>query len=137
MPCPGRRLFKADDQLAFSRAKARSAPCCAAWKTRVSSQLWQGSGKCSVVRAGLLPAFEEGFLFGAVNSLSVTLPPGFRHYQQLQTRLVAAAQVLAGTDGRWLAMDVCCIAEPRRARIIQLTDHGLLAALAVLGTPRR
>ena len=78
IPYPGLRPFEAEDQpLFFGR------------ETQVSAMLAQleefqfvavvgssGSGKSSLVRAGLLPAIDQGFLLGTNDWLTTVVKPG-------------------------------------------------------------
>ena len=49
-----------------------------------------GSGKSSLVRAGLLPAVQEGFLLGTTDWLTIIIKPGHQPYQRLVRALSLA-----------------------------------------------
>ncbi|MGD9700938.1 MAG: extracellular solute-binding protein [Acidimicrobiia bacterium] len=67
-----------------------------------------GSGKSSVVRAGLLPALRRGALPGSADWYIVTVAPGAHPYEELEAALLRVAvnppatlleQLTAGSDG--------------------------------------
>jgi len=120
MPYPGLRPFEAEDHLLFFGREAQ-----------VSAMLRQleddrfvavvgssGSGKSSLVRAGLLPALREGFLLGTTDWLTLVIKPGQQPYQNLARALTHANR----TSG-----------ETQILPTLRSTDRGLLVALRELG----
>ena len=85
MPYPGLRPFEeADQSLFFGREEQIGGLLRqledAAFVAVVGSS---GSGKSSLVRAGLLPAMREGFLFGTTDWRIAVIKPGHEPYQRL------------------------------------------------------
>ena len=85
MPYPGLRPFEDKDQpLFFGREAQVSAMLVQLEDHRFVAVVGSsGSGKSSLVRAGLLPAVREGFLLGTTDWLTIIIKPGHQPYQRL------------------------------------------------------
>ncbi|HMH49701.1 MAG TPA: AAA family ATPase [Candidatus Acidoferrum sp.] len=131
MPYPGLRPFEEPDHpLFFGR------------EVQVSRTLRQledepflavvgasGSGKSSLVRAGLVPAVREGFLLGTDDWLILIVKPGHEPYHRLaralhRTRLAREAGGNGVTDGHSASAD-----EERIVAALCRSDRGLITAL--------
>ena len=130
MPYPGLRPFAAEDApLFFGREAQVSALLRQLEDHRFVAVVGSsGSGKSSLVRAGLLPAVREGFLLGTTDWLVLFMRPGQYPYQGLARALdeatrpngeapIAAGEEASATPGDALA-------------VLRSTDRGLLLALA-------
>jgi Novel STAND NTPase 1 len=80
-----------------------------------------GSGKSSLVRAGLLPAIREGFLLGCTDWLLLVIRPGREPYRHLASSL---SRALASLEGD---------AEDRLLTRLRKSDRGLFEALGESG----
>jgi hypothetical protein len=131
MPYPGLRPFEAEDQpLFFGREAQVSAMLRQLEDHRFVTVVGSsGSGKSSLVRAGLLPAVREGFLLGTTDWLTIIIKPGNQPYQRLVRALSLAtcrterAQVVPAYDDP-LAPD-----ETAALEMLRRTDRGLLIVL--------
>ncbi len=132
MPYPGLRPFEAEDApLFFGREAQVSALLRQLEDHRFVAVVGSsGSGKSSLVRAGLLPAVREGFLLGATDWRVLLMRPGQSPYQSLARVLnerapgdtaVAPAPETAAAPG---------VAETLAA--LRSADRGLLLALTEL-----
>lgn len=134
MPYPGLRPFEAEDQpLFFGREE------------QVSGMLRQledhhfvavvgssGSGKSSLVRAGLLPAVREGFLLGTTEWNTFVIKPSHQPYQ----RLVRALRRSPGGPDESLPTpaddELLTLGETETLATLRRTDRGLLTTLDAL-----
>jgi hypothetical protein len=133
MPYPGLRPFTAEDQpLFFGREAQVNAMLRQLEDHRFVAVVGSsGSGKSSLVRAGLLPAIHEGFLLGSTNWLSLIFKPGSQPYHRLARELQRATRPdkkkAASTNPPLNADEMSYIPTLRQ------TDRGLLEALASSG----
>jgi hypothetical protein len=120
IPYPGLRPFDEADHLLFFGRTEQSNELL----TRLESAAFvavvgsSGSGKSSLVRAGLLPLVREGFLFGTEAWKIAVARPGHEPYQRLARKLAAfregvtPEEVLAwlrrSDDGLLEAVDKLC-----------------------------
>src|SRR5262245_41418069 len=90
-PYPGLRPFEAEDQpVFFGREEQVSALLRRMEDAHFIAVVGSsGSGKSSLVRAGLLPALREGFLLGTAAWMSAIIRPSRRPYRQLARCLCA------------------------------------------------
>jgi hypothetical protein len=125
MPYPGLRPFDAADApLFFGREAQISAMLRRLEDHRFVAVVGaSGCGKSSLVRAGLLPALHEGFLFGTTDWITLIAKPGGRPYQNVARALAAAS---SQSDKA---------AEARTLAILRRTDRGLLEALREASVP--
>ena len=95
MPYPGLRPFKAEDQPLFFGREAQVGAMLRQLEDHrfVAVVGSSGSGKSSLVRAGLLPAIHEGFLLGSTSWLSLIFKPGSQPYQRLAHELQRATRL--------------------------------------------
>jgi energy-coupling factor transporter ATP-binding protein EcfA2 len=89
MPYPGLRPFEAEDQpLFFGREPQVSAMLRQLEDDRFVAVVGSsGSGKSSLVRAGLLPAVREGFLLGTTDWHTIISSPATNPTSGLSARL--------------------------------------------------
>jgi energy-coupling factor transporter ATP-binding protein EcfA2 len=134
MPYPGLRPFTSEDQpLFFGREAQVSAMLRQLEDDRFVAVVGSsGSGKSSLVRAGLLPAIHEGFLLGSTNWLSLIFKPGSQPYQRLARELQRATRLdekaaATSTNPPLNADEMSCVSTLRQ------TDRGLLEALTSSG----
>ena len=131
MPYPGLRPFEDKDQpLFFGREAQVSAMLVQLEDHRFVAVVGSsGSGKSSLVRAGLLPAVREGFLLGTTDWLTIIIKPGHQPYQRLVRALSVAtcrienARVIPAYDDPLAPNEIATLTMLRR------TDRGLLTAL--------
>jgi energy-coupling factor transporter ATP-binding protein EcfA2 len=128
MPYPGLRPFEAEDQAVFFGREAQIGAMLRQLEDHrfVAVVGSSGSGKSSLVRAGLLPAVKEGFLLSSAAWATLILRPGHQPYVRLACRLQALSQSGKESPG------------PSESGLVQLlrrTDRGLLAALAAADVP--
>lgn len=118
MPYPGLRPFEEmDDAIFFGRQKQVAALLRALDRNRFVAVVGSsGSGKSSLVRAGLLPAVRRGFLLSTTQWETITVHPGVHPYQNLELEL---RPLLGAVDGS--ADDL--------ADTLRWTDRGLIKAL--------
>src|SRR5215471_21517368 len=92
MPYPGLRPFEAEDQPLFFGREAQISTMLRQLEDHrfVAIVGSSGSGKSSLVRAGLLPAVREGFLLGTTDWLTIIIRPGYHPYQRLVRALSVA-----------------------------------------------
>jgi hypothetical protein len=136
MPYPGLRPFEFEDQPLFFGREAQVAAMLRQLEDHrfVAVVGSSGSGKSSLVRAGLLPAIHEGFLQGSSSWLSLVIKPGHQPYERLGYRLHDATQtesdgIAAATDPK-SRVHASGIVETLRK-----TDRGLLEALTAINVP--
>lgn len=131
MPYPGLRPFEAEDQpLFFGREEQVSAMLRQLEDHRFVAVVGSsGSGKSSLVRAGLLPAVREGFLLGTTDWRTLVIKPGHQPYQRLVRALhrtkedAGNASAIPADDGPLTSAETLTLATLRR------TDRGLLTAV--------
>lgn len=134
MPYPGLRPFEAEDQPLFFGREAQVSGMLRQLEDHrfVAVVGSSGSGKSSLVRAGLLPAVHEGFLLGTTDWLTVVIKPGHQPYRRLVRALRRAtgaageASPIPRDDEPLTAEENAMIATLRR------TDRGLVTALGEL-----
>ena len=92
MPYPGLRPFEDKDQPLFFGREAQVSDMLLQLEDHrfVAVVGSSGSGKSSLVRAGLLPAVREGFLLGTTDWLTIIIKPGHQPYQRLVRALSLA-----------------------------------------------
>jgi energy-coupling factor transporter ATP-binding protein EcfA2 len=92
MPYPGLRPFEAEDQPLFFGREAQIGAMLRQLEDHKFCAVVgsSGSGKSSLVRAGLLPAVREGFLLEDKNWLILMIKPGHQPYLRLASELSAA-----------------------------------------------
>jgi Leucine-rich repeat (LRR) protein len=86
-----------------------------------------GSGKSSIVRAGLLPAIRQGFLLGRVDWAIFVFTPGPQPYERL-ARLIARDPAAPGAASSATATSYADVLAALRSG-----DQGLAAALTAAG----
>ncbi|MGH9893591.1 MAG: AAA family ATPase, partial [bacterium] len=131
MPYPGLRPFAAEDApLFFGREAQISALLRQLEDHRFVAVVGSsGSGKSSLVRAGLLPAVREGFLLGTTDWRVLLMRPGQYPYQGLAraldeaTRPHGEAPIAPGEEASGAPREAKALAALRSA------DRGLLLAL--------
>jgi len=95
-----------------------------------------GSGKSSIVRAGLLPAIRQGFLLGSQDWLIAVLRPGHEPYERLAAKLASALRPRGSgvpADGP----EAPGVAPAALLTALRHGDDGLALALAAGGVPHR
>lgn len=134
MPYPGLRPFEAEDQpLFFGREAQVSAMLLQLEDHRFVAVVGSsGSGKSSLVRAGLLPAVREGFLLGSTDWLTLVIKPGHQPYQRLVRALQRATRSAEGTSAVPTDDDPLTPEETATLATLRRTDRGLLTALGEL-----
>ena len=134
MPYPGLRPFEAADaSLFFGREAQVSALLRQLEDHRFVAVVGSsGSGKSSLVRAGLLPAVGEGFLLGTTDWRVLLMKPGQYPFQGLARALHRAIRsdseapvAAAGTAPAPPTPE-----EAKTLATLRTTDRGLLLALA-------
>ncbi len=138
MPYPGLRPFRAEDQPLFFGREAQVGAMLRQLEDHrfVAVVGSSGSGKSSLVRAGLLPAIHEGFLLGSTSWLSLIFKPGSQPYQRLAHELQRATRLdekeATSSNSPLNADEMSCVPTLRQ------TDRGLLEALTSSGiSPKR
>jgi energy-coupling factor transporter ATP-binding protein EcfA2 len=131
MPYPGLRPFEDKDQpLFFGREAQVSAMLHQLEDHRFVAVVGSsGSGKSSLVRAGLLPAVREGFLLGTTDWLTIIIKPGHRPYQRLVRELSMATCRTEGAKVVPAYDDPLAPDETATLALLRRTDRGLLTAL--------
>src|SRR5262249_51427101 len=133
MPYPGLRAFMAEDQPLFFGLEAQVGAMLHQLEDHrfVAVVGSSGSGKSSLVRAGLLPAIDEGFLLGSTSWLSLVFKPGSQPYHRLACELQRAAhrdkKEAAASDPPLNANELSYV-----PTLLQ-SDRGLLEALTSSG----
>jgi energy-coupling factor transporter ATP-binding protein EcfA2 len=136
MPYPGLRPFESEDHPLFFGREAQVE----ALLRRLEDHRFvavvgsSGSGKSSLVRAGLLPAVHEGFIHGSSSWLSMIVKPGHQPYARLGGKLHDVIQAGSGALRTATAPGPEVRAEAVVATL-RRTDRGLLEALASVGVP--
>jgi len=127
MPYPGLRPFESEDQPLFFGREAQVEAMLRQLEDHrfVAVVGSSGSGKSSLVRAGLLPAVHEGFIQGSSFWLSLVIKPGHEPYKRLACKIRDAAQAESGAKAPGLDVRATAIIETLRR-----TDCGLLEVLA-------
>jgi energy-coupling factor transporter ATP-binding protein EcfA2/cell division protein FtsB len=125
LPYPGLRSFEeSDGPIFFGREKQIATLLRRLEKHRFVAVVGaSGSGKSSLVKAGLLPAVRRGFLAGAARWLPIVIRPGADPYQRLGDELLNFRRTFSATED---------FTEKFRKKL-RLTDHGLVEALPDLG----
>ena len=131
MPYPGLRPFEDEDQPLFFGREAQVSDMLLQLEDHrfVAVVGSSGSGKSSLVRAGLLPAVREGFLLGTTDWLTIIIKPGHEPYRRLVRALSPAtcrtqgAKVVPTYDDPLTPDETATLATLRR------TDRGLLTVL--------
>jgi hypothetical protein len=139
VPYPGLRPFEeADEPVFFGRESQISAILRQLEDHQFVAVVGSsGSGKSSLVRAGLLPALREGFLFGVTDWVVPIIKPGHAPYQHLATALCQLEDTLqrpvsasAERNKKALSVD-----EALTMATLQKSDCGLINALHDAGLP--
>ena len=86
-----------------------------------------GSGKSSLIRAGLLPAIDEGFLFDRRDWLTLVIRPGSQPYARLAEAMSGELGSRAGEESTAAALYTA----------IRRSDRGFLDVCAALVAPER
>src|SRR5690242_11202911 len=120
LPYIGLRAFEETDHLLLFGREAQVVSLLRKLEDRrfVAVVGSSGSGKSSLVRAGLLPALREGFMDGYTDWLTLLMRPGSRPYERLADAVTeATASELSDRE--------------RQSRVEQLrrSDRGLLEVL--------
>src|SRR5262245_3620299 len=91
MPYPGLRPFEETDHALFFAREAQASARLRhlADHASLAGLGSSGSGKSSLVRAGLIPAVREGFLLGITKWRFLVIRPGHRPYQRLVRALTS------------------------------------------------
>ena len=135
-PCPymGLTAFQAEDARWFFGRQRLVAELV----VRVSETAFlavvgpSGSGKSSVIRAGLLPAAWDGALDGVDASTTIVVTPGAHPLEELAARLGALGKVAASSllgdwqaDPGWLRLAVrqVLVDAPEGARLLLVVDQ--------------
>ena len=131
MPYPGLRPFEAEDQSLFFGREAQVSAMLRQLEDHhfVAVVGSSGSGKSSLVRAGLLPAVREGFLLGTTDWLTIIIKPGHQPYQRLLRALSRITCCTEGTRDVAADDDPLAVDEMTTLAILRRTDRGLLSAL--------
>jgi hypothetical protein len=131
MPYPGLRPFEAEDQpLFFGREEEVAAILRKLEDHRFVAVVGSsGSGKSSLVRAGLLPAVREGFLFGTTNWCTLIIKPGHQPYQRLTRALHQAAPNLEEASAVPGGSEALSSEETATLNTLRRADRGLVLAL--------
>jgi energy-coupling factor transporter ATP-binding protein EcfA2 len=131
MPYVGLRPFEAEDQpLFFGREEQVAAMLHQLEDHRFVAVVGSsGSGKSSLVRAGLLPAIRESFLLGSSSWLLLIIKPGHQPYSRLGCRLLSetihpASEPSAPTTDLEYHDQALAI-----TKTLRWSDRGLLEAL--------
>jgi len=134
MPYPGLRPFEAEDQpLFFGREAQVGAMLLQLEDHRFVAVVGSsGSGKSSLVRAGLLPAVREGFLLGTTDWLTIIIKPGHQPYQRLVRALSRATCRTEGAQGVPADDDPLTPDATATLAMLRRTDRGLLTVLGEL-----
>lgn len=132
MPYPGLRPFEAEDApLFFGREAQVNALLRQLEDHRFVAVVGSsGSGKSSLVRAGLLPAVGEGFLLGTTDWRVLLMRPGQYPYQGLARVLSEDTRPHGDTPVAPAAEATATAGETRTVAALRSTDRGLLLALA-------
>src|SRR6516164_4863912 len=128
LPYPGLRPFEeADGPVFFGRQAQIASLLRRLEKNRFVAVIGSsGSGKSSLVRAGLLPAIKSGFLFSKAEWLSVAVRPGGNPYKRLADELLKVRPQSAVTSA---SSDF----DRSFRKTLRLTDAGLVKAISILG----
>ena len=134
-PYPGLRPFEAaDHRRFFGREKQVNAMLGQLEDHRFLAVVGSsGSGKSSLVRAGLLPVLDEGFLAGTTDWLQLVIRPGHEPYRRLAKALAREASARADTPAV-PAGKFGHLVTPITTTL-QNSEQGLLDALAELAVP--
>ncbi len=139
MPYPGLRPFEeADHALFFGREEQVSDLLRqledASFVAVVGSS---GSGKSSLVRAGLLPAMREGFLFGTTDWRIAVIKPGHEPYQRLAHELAECLFVQSSPHTPCAEIGIrsvpSTLVDSPVLKTLRRSDRGLLAAVDAAG----
>jgi energy-coupling factor transporter ATP-binding protein EcfA2 len=132
MPYPGLRPFEAEDApLFFGREAQVNALLRQLEDHRLVAVVGSsGSGKSSLVRAGLLPAVGEGFLLGTTDWRVLLMRPGQYPYQGLARVLSEDTRSHGDTPVAPVGEASATAGETRTVAALRSTDRGLLLALA-------
>jgi hypothetical protein len=133
IPYPGLRSFEASDQPVFFGRELQIGTILRQLEDHrfVAVVGSSGSGKSSLVRAGLLPALREGFLFGVSDWVTLIVKPGNAPYERLAAALCHRESSLqgaksGGTEGDKKAPS---IEEALTLPTLQKSERGLVNAL--------
>jgi energy-coupling factor transporter ATP-binding protein EcfA2 len=134
MPYPGLRPFEAEDEPIFFGREAQVSGMLRRLEDHrfVAVVGSSGCGKSSLVRAGLLPALDAGFLMGTTAWVSPVIKPGAHPYEHLAHGLAGANRaaycgVAASSNDCGTADEVTVVS------ILRRSDLGLLEALKAVG----
>lgn len=127
MPYPGLRPFEAADQPVFFGREAQVSGMLRQLEDHrfVAVVGASGSGKSSLVRAGLLPAVSEGFLLGTTDWITLVIRPGNQPYGNLAGALSAVTPA-TGADA---SSSSASAALKDTLSTLRRSDRGLLTLL--------
>ena len=127
MPYPGLRPFEAEDApLFFGREAQVNALLRQLEDHRFVAVVGSsGSGKSSLVRAGLLPAVGEGFLLGTTDWRVLLMRPGQYPYQGLARVLSEDTRPHGDTPVAPAGEATATAGEARTVAALRSTDRGL------------
>jgi hypothetical protein len=130
MPYPGLRPFEAEDQPLFFGREEQVAAILHELEDHhfVAVVGSSGSGKSSLVRAGLLPTVREGFLFGTTNWCTLIIKPGHQPYQRLTRALHQAAPKLEEASALSRGSEPLTSEETASLNILRGAERGLVLA---------
>lgn len=137
IPYPGLRPFEAADQPVFFGRESQISNILRQLEDHrfVAVVGSSGSGKSSLVRAGLLPAMREGFLFSVTDWVTLIIKPGNVPYERLATALCQSEETLqwpvpGDTEKEKKALSVD---EALTLATLQKSERGLINALKDAG----
>jgi energy-coupling factor transporter ATP-binding protein EcfA2 len=131
MPYPGLRPFEETDHALFFGREAQVSALLRQLEDHAFVAVLgsSGSGKSSLVRAGLIPAVREGFLLAMTKWRFLVIRPGHRPYQRL-VRVLTSPIDSSGENHSAPARDEPTTSEESRVLSTLLgNDRGLLTAL--------
>jgi len=129
MPYPGLRPFEAEDHPLFFGREAHVGALLHSLEDHkfVAVVGSSGSGKSSLVRAGLLPAVRDGFLLEENDWLILVIKPGNAPYRRLVTELMAVTNT--GNKSRETKRQDLIPDDTSILSILKNSDPGLINAL--------
>jgi hypothetical protein len=140
IPYPGLRPFEAADQPVFFGRELQVGTILRQLEDHrfVAVVGSSGSGKSSLVRAGLLPALREGFLFGVKDWVTLIIKPGNAPYERLATALCHRENTPqdSASGGNESDTKGPSIEEALTLPTLQKSERGLVNALHDAGLPK-